>query len=319
MVRLAQWASSENYDRWGQPGDQRMDPMKGKTDSTFDGEVDIVDWQPNKWERVFRLIDVTKAELLANKAEASARNPHNGYAWDDATTKTSFYNALKAAGWDPAAITTDNNANCSSGVAALLNAVGIRVDPNMWTGNAVELLKATGEVLIIEESVFTATSHYLRRGDILHKAGHMATVIDNGDYAAALPMVTTGRSWQRMKPAILSQGLNVIERGESAAAFLPVIGGKWQITEYRGRRGWESGKWYRPLPYALVTAYMSNIREDPGLAGRVLKTVGTGTQLPLTGRKREDTRGVLWLECACDSVIGWISELMCEIVKEGEE
>ena len=316
MVRLAQWASSETYGRWGEPGDQRMDPAAGRTAAVFDGEADIVEWQPNKWERVFRLIDVTKAELLANKAEAAVRNPHNGYAWDASSTPASFYNALKAAGWDPAAITTDNNANCSAGIAALLNAVGIKVDPDMWTGNAAQLLKATGEVLTIEESSFTATSHYLRRGDILHKAGHMATVIDNGDYAAACSSVTTGRSWQRMKPAILSQGLTVIERGEAVAAFLPVIGGKWQITEYRGRRGWESGKWFRPLPYALVTAYRCNVREDPGLAGRILKTVGTGTQLPLTGRKREDVRGVLWLEVACDSVIGWISELMCEIVKE---
>lgn len=316
MVRLAQWASSENYGRWGDPGDQRMDPAAGKTAATFDGEVDIVAWQPNNWERVFRLIDVTKAELLASKAEAAARNPHNGYAWDSPYTKTSFYNALKAAGWDPAAIETDNNANCSSGIAALLCSVGIPVDPEMWTGSAEKILAATGEIITIEESSMTATSHYLMRGDILHKAGHMATVIDNGDYAAGCSCVTTGRSWQRMKPAILSQGLTVIERGEEVKRFLPEVGGKWHITEYRGKRGWESDRYYRPLPYALVTAYQANVREDPGLNGRVLRTVQTGDQLPVTGRKREDVRGVLWLEVAAGSAIGWISELMIEIIRK---
>lgn len=316
MVRLAQWASSENYGRWGSPGDQRKDPAY-KTAAVFSGESDIVEWQPNKWERVFRLIDVTKSELLASKAEAAVRNIHSGYAWDDATTATSFYNALKAAGWDPAAITTDNNANCSSGISALLCAVGIPVDPNTWTGTAEKNFGATGEILTIDDPQLTATSHYLLRGDILHKAGHMAVVIDNGDYARSCPYVTTGRSWQRMKPAVLSQGLAVVPKGDAIRVHLPEISGKWYITEYRGHRGFESKVYFRPQPYISVTAYLCNIREDPGLAGRILKTVSSGTQLPVTGRKREDARGIYWYEVSAGTVLGWISELMGEYIKEG--
>lgn len=319
MVRLAQWSSSENYGRWGDPGDQR----KGagyETAPVFEGEADIVDFSPAKWQRVFRPIDKSKAELLANKAEAAVRNPHNGYAWDASNTAHSFYRALKAAGWDPAAITEDNNANCSSGVAALLCAVGIPVDPDMWTGTAQKILEATGEILTLSESVYTSSARYLRRGDILHRlgtdgaAGHMAVVIDNGDYAKMLGAVTTGRSWQRANPSKLGQGLRVIDKDQEIGVLLPEIGGRWYLTNYRGRLGWESRVWFRAIPYFLVTAYMANLRSEPGLAGRVLKAVNCTDQLAITGARHEDNRGIIWHEVASGNIIGWISELMGEVV-----
>lgn len=323
MVRLAQWSSSENYGRWGTPGDQRKDPNY-KTADVYEGEADIVEFQPAKWERIFRLIDQGKAELLANKAEAAVRNPHNGYAWDAANTEHSFYRALKAAGWDPAAITEDNNANCSSGVAALLCSVGISVDPDMWTGTALQILTATGEVLVLDDSCFVSSSRYMRRGDILHRtgkdgaAGHMAIVIDNGEYAVPLPMITTGRSWQRMSDSKLSQGLRVIEADKEIAALLPELGGRWHLTIYNNRTGWESKAWFRPLRYFMVSAYRCNLRRDPGLAGQVQKTLSNGDILPATGREYTDTRGVIWYQVASGSVIGWISELMGEVVNETE-
>lgn len=86
----------------------------------------------------------------------------------------------KAAKWDLSAITTPCDADCSSLVAVCVNAAGITVSKDMYTGNEETLLMRTGKFVALTDKIFLSGSDYLKRGDILFTNGHTAIVLSNG-------------------------------------------------------------------------------------------------------------------------------------------
>lgn len=312
-VRLAQFSRSEYGGKWGEPGDQLKVPGTYEVERLFDGECNIVE-RAGTWKYCFRLLDAAKANKLAAVAEETVRNPHVGYSQNNAAyPRTTFFDALKAAGWDPALITEDCNGDCSAGLAAWLNAVGIPVSKDMWTGNEKEALEATGAIMTLDQSAYLKSGRYLLRGDILLRDGHTAVVIDNGDDAYALPAETTADSWQRMGPAKTALPIRVVEEHECIGVHLPQINGRWHITRAADwGRGWESIALIRFTYRYRVTVYMANIRDAASLNGAVLCQVTNGQELPSTGRIRTDARGIWWYEVAYKNALGWISELMVE-------
>ena len=168
----------------GKPGDQT-----GK-------EVLIADWYQTskKWHTVLRPKDSVKAAQIAAAAEVGCKNENIGYNQGD---RTSLYTAAKAVGFDLAKVKTKCNTDCSAFVAVCSNAAGITVSKDIYTGNMVSALMATGAYTKLTESKYLTSSDYLQTGDILVKDGHTAIVLGNGAKVPKQPYIKAGTAMFR--------------------------------------------------------------------------------------------------------------------------
>ena len=145
-------------------------------------EVCTRTWYNKPWTAVFRPKDSAVAERIAVAMEQACANNKIGY---DQYQRTTLYTQAQALNWDLSRITTSCECDCSSLVAVCVNAAGIRVSKDMYTGNETAVLNATGSFTGHTESKYIASSAYLRRGDILLGKGHTAIVLSNGSSAGA--------------------------------------------------------------------------------------------------------------------------------------
>lgn len=150
------------------------------------GEWQIQDWYKRPWGHVLRHPNKDVGAMIAALAIEAANNPNIGY---DQYQRTTFYKQLKAAGWHPANITVKCEADCSSGVAAIVIATGHlmgikalqNVSPDMYTGNERQALKNAG-FEVLTNSRYLTSDKYLQPGDILLYEGHHTAI--NLDYGS---------------------------------------------------------------------------------------------------------------------------------------
>ena len=307
MIRLVQFNHSETGGIWGEPGDQLKVPGY-ETARTFSGEVEICEWY-GPWDYVFRIRDASKARRLAIIAEQTARNPMVGYSQNNKDyPRTGFYDELRLSSWDPTKIMNKCNADCSSGMAAWLNAVGVQIDPNMWTGSEKFLLEQSGWFLTLWEDVWTEVPEYLMPGDILLKAGHTALVLDYGEQMrSTIPAEVTRDVCQRMQPDVKAKKTGMVKAGCFIDALLPLRNNKWYMTSSAGWRGWASQNCYDWECYVDVAAYAVNVRVRPSLEAEVITEIHLGSRWPSTGIAYTDGRGVDWYQISLGSEFGWVS------------
>ena len=151
-------------------------------------EWKIINWYNRPWNVVLRYPDQRVGDELAHLGKAAAQNDNVGY---DQNQRTTYWTHLQASNYDPAQITVKCEADCSSGVAANVKAVGYRlgiaalqkVSKDMYTGNARSALVKAG-FQALTESKYLTSDRYLCPGDILlYEGHHMATNLDYGDLA----------------------------------------------------------------------------------------------------------------------------------------
>ena len=165
-----------NKYRGGEAGDQ-----KGN-------EWEVIDWYNRPWKCVLRYPDAKVRKMIADMARAAAENDLIGY---DQSQRYTFWEHLKASSYDPAKITVACEADCSSGVAAIVKGVGYRLEIQklkdlsiyLYTGNLRAGLKAVG-FEVLTESRYLTSDKYLLEGDIiLNDSAHVATNLTNGSKA----------------------------------------------------------------------------------------------------------------------------------------
>jgi hypothetical protein len=144
-------------------------------------EVFTRDWYSKPWTAVIRPNDSKIAEKIAKAMEQACANDKIGY---DQSQRTTLYAQAKACGWDLSKITTACETDCSALVAVCVNAAGVSVSKDIYTGNELNALKATGEFTVYSTSQYTGSSDYLKRGDVLLASGHTAIVLSNGAKAS---------------------------------------------------------------------------------------------------------------------------------------
>lgn len=167
IVKIGQASIDENgRARGGAAGDQTTK------------EVAVGKWYTADWKYIFRAKDAKLASKIAKCMELACANDNIGY---DQAQRTTLYSELENVGWDFSKIKTKCETDCSALVAAILNACGLRVSKDMYTGNEKNVIEKTGKFDIIEDPRFLRTSNYLMRGDILLKPGHTVVVLSNGD------------------------------------------------------------------------------------------------------------------------------------------
>ena len=145
-------------------------------------EVCTRTWYSKPWTAVFRAKDPAVAEKIAVAMEQACINDKIGY---DQYQRTTLYTQARNHNWDLSKITVACECDCSSLVAVCVNAAGITVSKDMYTGNEKAVLNATGAFTNYTEPKYLNGSTHLRRGDILLGNGHTAIVLDDGTEATA--------------------------------------------------------------------------------------------------------------------------------------
>lgn len=162
----------------------------GKAGDQTGDEWAVIPWYSRPWRCVLRHPDPAVRQEIARQARAAANNPLIGY---DQGQRVTFWQHLKASNYNAAQIAVACDADCSSGVAAIVKAVGYRlgikalqgVSTDAYTGNLRAVLKAAGFDVLTDDKYLTSDK-YLLGGDVLLYDGHH-TAINLDDGAAATP------------------------------------------------------------------------------------------------------------------------------------
>lgn len=128
-------------------------------------------------------------KLIAQMAKNAANNDMIGY---DQSQRLTFWEQLRKVDYMPEKIRVACEADCSSGVAAIVKGAGYRtnndkmrrVSPSMYTGNERLALESAGFVALYE-SKYLSSDKYLLEGDILINEGTHTTInLTNGRAAS---------------------------------------------------------------------------------------------------------------------------------------
>lgn len=169
-------------------------------------EVCIRNWYNGGWQFLARAKDAFVAEKIAAACETGCANPCIGY---DQSQRNSLNTQAKKVGYDLAKIDIPCEVDCSAFVSVCVLAAGVALEygsnlPTTRTLNAV--LNKTGAFNIFTDGKYLAGTDFLRRGDILCKAGsHSVIVLDSGSGMEAptetsvFPVLKKGSKGQSVK------------------------------------------------------------------------------------------------------------------------
>lgn len=157
----------------------------GKSGDQTGTEWTIIPFYKRPWNFVARYPDESIRKVIASDAEKAANNNNIGYDQDN---RISFWNELVKANYKVDAIKTKCEADCSSGVAAIVKGIGIKkkikkltdVSESMTTFNSRTMLRKAG-FEILTASKYLNSDNYLMPGDILvNDNHHMAINLSTG-------------------------------------------------------------------------------------------------------------------------------------------
>ena len=171
-------------------GDENGNLWGGTAGDQTGREYKVAEWSNWGQVAVYRHPNPKVRALIAKKARATAENNLIGY---DQGQRMTFFNRLKAAGWDPAKIRTACEADCSSSTGAIIHAVGEELgdaklkayDYELSTHSMNAALIAAGFTKLTANKYLSGSS-YLLAGDIqLQPAYHVNIVITSGSNSSS--------------------------------------------------------------------------------------------------------------------------------------
>lgn len=174
-------------------------------------EVCTREWYNKPWIAVIRPNKTIVAEKIAKAMEQATANDNIGY---DQSQRTTLYTNAKAANWDISKVKVKCETDCSALVAVCVNAAGITVSKDMYTGNEKNALTNTGEFQIFTDKKYLESSSLLKRGDILLGSGHTAVVLSDG----------TGENNSK------DNGTNNANKVDSAKSYAKGLAGAYKVT-----------------------------------------------------------------------------------------
>lgn len=158
--------------------DEQGKARGGKPGDNTGREVIIGNWYEEGWNVVLRPKDSAVAEKIAVAMEQTCLNDAIGYNQGNRTT---LYREAVKHDFKLNEIKQLCECDCSSLVSVCVNAAGVNVSKDIYTGNMVKALLATGTFEQLTAQKYLSSSDYLQRGDILvHEGSHTAVALDNG-------------------------------------------------------------------------------------------------------------------------------------------
>lgn len=158
-------------------------------------EVCTRTWYYGQWQYVLRCKDEIKAEKMASACEKGCANDNIGY---DMSQRNTLYTYAKSVNYDLSQIKTPCECDCSSfmTICALAAGINITYGSNAPTTSTMKsIFSATGEFDVLTDTKYLTTDAYLKRGDILVKAGnHTVMALGNGSSVTSVTTTTSGSS-----------------------------------------------------------------------------------------------------------------------------
>lgn len=158
----------------------------GKAGDQTGTEYQIINWYKRPWLCVLRFEDEKIANMISDLATKAAKNDMIGY--DQGTAGNSndrytFWEQLKANGYDPAKIKKACESDCSASTAAIVKSAGYLlgnknlqgVSIYLTTHNMRQALKNAGAKVLTDQKYLTS-AQYLKPGDILLNDDHHVAV-----------------------------------------------------------------------------------------------------------------------------------------------
>ena len=253
--------------------DERMRYSGGIAGDQDGKEVAIREWYNRPWNQVLRCRDSKKAEKIAQAMEKACRNDYIGY---DQSQRTTLYSLCKANGWRIEDIETPCETDCSALVAVCVNAAGIKVSGDIYTGNEANALLRTEEFELLTAPKYLLSDEYLRRGDILlYEFHHTAIALQDGKKAGV----------NKYTAVEYPLGWNISKEGKWWYAETPHshIAGRWAFIEGRwyvfDMKGFMITEWFKQGD----DWYYLNPADGAMLSGQWLKLDGVDYYLTKSG------------------------------------
>ena len=168
-------ARSDEYGNSGWDGKAKAGDQKNGN------EVSTQDWYlHDKGWVVIRAKDATARKKIAYAMQRACDNNNIGY--DQSQRDTAWDWCSRNNNWDPGAINTPVETDCSSLVKLCCRYAGIVINGYFYTANETQKLKETGKFDLLTDAKYTNSSDYLLAGDILNTKtqGHTVVVLNDG-------------------------------------------------------------------------------------------------------------------------------------------
>ena len=120
-------------------------------------EVAIREWYNRPWNKVLRAKKPAVAEKIAKAMEDACANDRIGY---DQGQRTTLYKLCRANGFNVSAINEPCETDCSALVAVCVNAAGVYVSGDIYTGNEAAALLATNEFEVLTDKKYLTTDEH---------------------------------------------------------------------------------------------------------------------------------------------------------------
>ena len=272
---------------------------------------------------VARHPDPHKRAMIADFAKKSAENDCVGYDQDD---RLSFWHQLQVVGFDPSNIYEPCNADCSSGVAAILKSVGMLTDDEllfnipayMTTWYELLYLDAAGFIIYYDDS-YTRTDENLLAGDIIIRADQHTNIVveGRGEEIPYDPDIAFAQTMLNVQLARRGWAQVVVDGsyGPITAGCLIEIAQEWMLASMDPTvtitgfwyEGWIAALNLHPIRqgmscsavYCVKTALIGKGYKGPALSvdtwdftselTQVVKQFQSDHGLPVTGRVDSDT------------------------------
>ena len=169
--------------------DERGSASGGAAGDQTGAEVRVQNWYSYPWNCIIRPKSSAVAEKMASTMETLCKGNLVGY---DQSQRTTLFTELQKVGWDASKLSTKCETDCSAMVAVCVNAAGITVSKDIWTGIMVSALTSTGQFDVYYDSKYLTSGDYLKRGDILlNTVHHTAIALTTGTKAGGTSTLNT--------------------------------------------------------------------------------------------------------------------------------
>ena len=283
-------------------------------------------WYNRPWDCVLRFEDAATAALIAQMAKAAAENSLVGY---DQSQRGTFWQHLAASNYKPEQITIKCEADCSSGVAAIVKGAGYRlgneamkkVSTAAYTGNLKSVLKAAGAT-VLTDSKYLTSDKYIKAGDILLNEGHHTTIaVTSGSNAGNVtaPAQQTDSFNKTDTATCTGNGVRIRTAGSTSGSVLASVskgatmeidGTKqngWYHVRYNGKVGYMHPDYVKVTTApaftikATCTGSGVRVRKGGGTGYAILTSASKGASLLLDGTKQNG-----WYRVKSGSTVGYM-------------
>lgn len=199
--------------------DERGKATGGKAGDQTGKEWRVRSWYSYPWNVVLHHPNPEVRKTMTRLARDAANNNNIGY---DQWQRTTFWKELQKVGYEPKAIKTKCEADCSSGVAAIAKATGYLLNDeklkginiDAYTGNLKAALKAAG-FEVLTASKYRTSDKYIYAGDVLLKEGrHTCINLDDGSSIPfSIPTIGVRPTVKQWQAAAKADGFSIVVDG----------------------------------------------------------------------------------------------------------